>query len=158
MSLENLDMLISWHINNPQYWSKLKFTPSVIENYKNKRKQAKEVVWCIGLPGWNHLVKNYNKYYVETPTMNFTQNEVKQVMDKVKSKTIEKPKSTNFFDDYIYPEKDWTIQTKIDFYKYKGYKVPNRLKPFMYKPEPVEITPVKNDSIYDDEFWNNFGS
>jgi hypothetical protein len=155
-TLENIDTIMGWYQQNPEKWNGFYLGEKVLKTYVERRETARSPEWIMAEKTWNSIYKVYN---IHNKSMNFNQNEVKQIMDKVKSKSTEKPKSTNFFDDYIFPEKEWSIQTKIDFYRHKGYKVPNRLQPFIYTPELAETeTPVKNNSIYNDGFWNNFTS
>jgi hypothetical protein len=162
ITLENLDVLVQWHMENPELWSKMKFTPSVIENYNNKRSKATDAIWCVGETGYNHLVKNFQRHNptqqsVIQKQLNFTQNEVKNIMGRVDMNDVFNRPKVNIFKNHVYPDKDWTIQTKIAYYRERGYKVPNRLQPYINKvslEEEVVVETLNANNNYFDQLFS----
>jgi hypothetical protein len=140
----------------------MKFTPSVIENYNNKRSKATDAIWCVGETGSNHLVKNFQRHNptqqsVIQKQLNFTQNEVKNIMGRVDMNDVFNRPKVNIFKNHVYPDKDWTIQTKIAYYRERGYKVPNRLQPYINKvslEEEVVVETLNANNNYFDQLFS----
>ena len=139
LTLENVDQVISWFKANPDK-TKLRVIDDIIRNYDAKRESAKIATYLIQPKMWNWLTKDYLKHNSATQQsanlatqLNFTP--ISQFKPTMK-RNIETL------------DPSWSIATQIDYYKTRGWKIPNRLQQYKHAPN------IKRDkaSTFEDVF------